>query len=94
MFYYSAKSQIMWLMGAPQTLEQIIIVIALSSHISMWIRSALGALDVNCNASRAQSTTSKGALRWRIKVCVCVSVYPLTPSGGVCAFCIFRYGKP
>ena len=34
----------------------------------MWIRSSLGALDVNCNAGRRQATTADGLLRWRIKV--------------------------
>ena len=34
----------------------------------MWIRSALGAMDMNINAGRKQATTEQGALRWRIKV--------------------------
>lgn len=38
------------------------------SHLAMWIRSALGAMDVNCNVARRQATTAEGGLRWRIKV--------------------------
>ena len=34
----------------------------------MWMRSALAALDVNCNVSREQAKDSTGALRFRIKV--------------------------
>ena len=34
----------------------------------MFIRSALGALDVNYNVGREQAVTGEGKLRWRIKV--------------------------
>ena len=34
----------------------------------MYIRSALGALDVNWNAGREQAKTGQGTLRWGIKV--------------------------
>ena len=36
--------------------------------MSMWMRSDLAAIDVNCNVSREQAQDSSGALRWRVKV--------------------------
>ena len=36
--------------------------------MSMWMRSALAALDVNCNVSREKAQDSSGALRWRVRV--------------------------